>query len=263
MKAGPIGIFDSGVGGLTVWKEVSALLPWEDTVYLADSAHAPYGEKPPEAILQRSLVCTRKLMDFGAKMVIVACNTATTNAIAELRRQFPIPFIGIEPAIKPAALQSASGTIGVLATRGTLASELFARTSRSYGAQIRILEQEGEDLVARIEAGTLEQPELGEKLRAMLQPMVDQGMDHLVLGCTHYPFLTPILQTVLPPQVRIVDCGLPVARQALAVLEREDLLGPREETGEHRFWTNADPVLLDRMRARLGGPPGTVAALDF
>lgn len=248
----PIGIFDSGVGGLTVWKELVTLMPGEDTVYLADSAHAPYGEKPREAIMARSAACTEQLLDFGAKMVVVACNTATTNAIRMLRERYPIPFIGIEPAIKPAALQSATGIIGVLATRGTLASDLFAKTSRNFASEIRILEREGEDLVQRIEQGGLDSAELRDKLEAMVGPMVADGMDHLVLGCTHYPLLTPILKELLPPHVQLVDCGLPVARQAQSVLEREGLLRPSGHSGQHRFLTNGNPAIMDQMLRRLG-----------
>lgn len=262
MQEAPIGIFDSGVGGLTVWADIARLLPAEDTIYLADSAHAPYGEKPPAAIVERSLACTRKLLDLGAKLIVVACNTATTNAISTLRAQFPVPFIGIEPAIKPAALQSASGTIGVLATRGTLSSALFATTSRSHARGIRLVEQEGKGLVQAIESGKLGAEDLQDTLRELVQPMLDAGVDHLVLGCTHYPFLKPILAEVLPSNVRVVDCGEPVARQTRAVLERENLLSPKTTAGSHLFYSNADPSVMQALLSRLGST-AQARRLDF
>ena len=252
MNKAPIGIFDSGVGGLTVWHELVRLLPAEDTLYLADSANAPYGEKSPEQILALSRKNTEWLLARGCKIVVVACNTATTNAIAALRREYPVPFIGIEPAIKPAALNSRTGRIGVLATRGTLASDLFATTSRNYAEGIQILEQEGVGLVRLIESGTLEGPELAGRLESLLAPMLDAGIDQLVLGCTHYPFLIPALRALLPDGVKIVDCGLPVARQTRAVLEARGWLREEDHQGCHELYTNADPVVIDRLLQWLG-----------
>ena len=252
MKEAPIGIFDSGVGGLTVWHEIVRLLPAEDTLYLADSAHAPYGEKSPEEILALSRKNTEWLLARGCKLVVVACNTATTNAIASLRREYPVPFIGIEPAIKPAALHSQTGKIGVLATRGTLASDLFANTSRNYAEGIRILEQEGVGLVRLIESGVLEGPELAGRLESLLAPMLEAGIDQLVLGCTHYPFLIPALRALLPEGVKIVDCGLPVARQTRAVLEGKGWLREEVHRGRHALHSNADPQVMDRLLQWLG-----------
>ena len=252
MKEAPIGIFDSGVGGLTVWDELVRLLPAEDTLYLADSANAPYGEKAPGEILALSRKNTEWLLGHGCKIVVVACNTATTNAIASLRREYPVPFIGIEPAIKPAALHSQTGRIGVLATRGTLASDLFAVTSKNYAGDIRILEQEGAGLVRLIESGVLEGPELAGRLEALLTPMLEAGIDQLVLGCTHYPFLIPALRALLPEGVKIVDCGLPVARQTRSVLETRGWLRDAEHEGRHELHTNADPEVMNRLLHWLG-----------
>ncbi|MBC2838909.1 glutamate racemase [Robiginitalea sp. SC105] len=251
-KESPVGIFDSGVGGLTIWDEITRLLPWEHTCYLADSANAPYGEKPPGTILELSRKNTRFLLDRGCKLIVVACNTATTNAIAQLRAGFPVPFVGIEPAIKPAALHSRSGRIGVLATRGTLSSSLFATTSKNYGTGIEILEREGEGLVERIESGALDDPGLRDELARLLRPMLAEGIDHLVLGCTHYPLLLPVLRTFLPPGVQVVDCGLPVARQVRAVLERENLLRGPYGAPEHQLLTNGDPSVMRTVLRRLG-----------
>ncbi len=257
---GPIGIFDSGVGGLTIWKAIAASLPGEDTLYLADSANAPYGDRSPGEILDLSRQCTEWLLERGAKLIVVACNTATTNAIASLRAEYTVPFIGIEPAIKPAALHSKTGYIGVLATRGTLSSSLFANTSRTHAREIHILEREGHGLVEAIESGDIQSSELKTRIHALLQPMVDAGVDHLVLGCTHYPFVTPLLREVLPPHIQIMDCAGPVARQTKHVLSAKGLLRDQDRNGDHRFYTNGDPAILDRLLQVLGGS-GQVMAL--
>ena len=251
MRDGPIGVFDSGVGGLTIWNEIVRLLPVEDTFYLADSAHAPYGEKPASQILEYSKRNTEWLLDKGCKLIAVACNTATTNAIAQLRAAYPVPFIGIEPAIKPAALESKTGKIGVLATRGTLSSELFAHTSRNYGGEIVILEREGKGLVRAIEDGNLDGADIRSQLSDLLTPMVESGIDHLVLGCTHYPFLTPVLERLLPKTVQIVDCALPVARQTRSVLQEMGLLRA-SGSAMHRMFTSGDPALMNRLLKNMG-----------
>ncbi|SFR32748.1 glutamate racemase [Robiginitalea myxolifaciens] len=249
--ASPIGIFDSGVGGLTIWKEISEVLPAEHTIYVADSAYAPYGQRTPEEILERCRLITRWLLSKGCKLIVVACNTATTNAIAALRAEFPIPFIGIEPAIKPAALQSQSGKIGVLATRGTLSSALFADTSKLHASGIEIYEQEGKGLVQLIESGVTDGPQMQAHLQPLLAPMLDAGIDHLVLGCTHYPYLKPVLNELLPKEVAILDCGLPVARQTRRILEAQDLLNPANE-GSSELYTNGSPEVMQQMLAKLG-----------
>lgn len=252
MKDTPVGFFDSGLGGLTVREEVIQLLPLEDTLYLADSENAPYGEKTPAEILNLSRRNTRWLLSRGCKIIVVACNTATTNAICQLREEFPVPFIGIEPAIKPAALQSESGKVGLLATRGTLSSALFANTSRLYAEGIELIEQEGRGLVRLIESGKMEEAETLNHLRTLLNPMLQAGIDHLVLGCTHYPLLMPYLKEILPDRVRIVDCGLAVARQTQAILEKENLLGHRGGAALHQVYTTGDVKVAGRMLRRLG-----------
>lgn len=254
MKQAPIGLFDSGLGGLTIRREVMKILPSEDTLYLADSAQAPYGEKSPKRILELSRRNTRWLLEQGCKLIVVACNTATTNAIAALRKEFPVSFIGIEPAIKPAALQSKRKRVGVLATRGTLSSSLFANTSKLHAAGIEVLEQEGRGLVRLIESGRLEDPETREHLKGLLQPMVEAGIDHLVLGCTHYPLLIPILEEVLPPAVQVVDCGPAVARQTRAVLEGEGLIRNPGEAPVHKVFTTGDPGIANIMLRHMGYP---------
>ena len=255
----PIGIFDSGLGGSSVWREIATLLPHEHTLYLADSANAPYGERPPEDILRLSIKNTEFLVERGCKIIVVACNTATTNAIAHLRANYPLPFIGIEPAIKPAALETRNKKVGVLATKGTLASSLFHSTSKLYAAGITILEQEGTGLVELIEAGKAQGREVRVLLEGYLQPMLDRGMDCLVLGCTHYPYLLPVLRELLPPGFKIMDSGEAVARQTKAVLQGMDLLRP-EGRAFHSFYINRDPRVLQGL---VNGPGVEVSQLDF
>ncbi len=184
----PIGIFDSGVGGLSIWKEIHQLFPCESTIYLADSKHAPYGEKSKQEIIDLCIKNTELLLSKGCKLIVVACNTATTNAIEYLRKNYKVPFIGIEPAIKPAALQTKTKKIGILATKGTLSSKLFNSTTEMYADNIEIIEQVGTGLVTQIESGELNSPNTFRLLEKYLKPMIAQNIDYLVLGCTHYPF---------------------------------------------------------------------------
>lgn len=256
MNNKPIGLFDSGVGGISIWKELQQRLPLEDSIYLADSKNAPYGEKSAETIVQLSIKNTELLLDLGCKLIIVACNTATTNAIDHLRANYPVPFIGIEPAIKPAALQSTSGTVGVLATRGTLSSALFHSTAKNHASNIKIIEQEGTGLVELIEAGSATSESTRKLLRTYIQPMVASGIDHLVLGCTHYPHLIPLLKEELPAHVKIIDCGEAVAKQTQRILEKQGLLAADHDGTNHRFYTNADPSLVSTF---LTGAKGEVS----
>lgn len=244
MSESPIGIFDSGVGGTSIWSEIKALLPNEDTLFLADSRNAPYGDKSKEEILRLSIKNTELLLDKGCKLIVVACNTATTNAIAHLRHQYSTPFIGIEPAIKPAALQSETKTVGVLATKGTLSSSLFHNTAELHASGIRIIEQEGTGLVRFIEQGKVHSEEVRGLLEKFISPMIREGIDYLVLGCTHYPYLIPVLREMLPKRVTIIDSGEAVARQTKAVLEHFDRISPKHVPGSHRFYTNGDVAIL-------------------
>ncbi len=262
MNEYPIGIFDSGVGGTSVWKELQRLLPFEDMIYLADSKNAPYGDKPREVIIELSVKNTEWLLDKGCKLIVVACNTATTNAIEYLRDHYDIPFIGIEPAIKPAALQTDSKKVGVLATKGTLASRLFLTTSQAHAGDIEVLEQEGDGLVKLIEAGQVNTTQMRTLLKKYLEPMIEADIDHLVLGCTHYPYLIPVLKVLLPPKVQIIDCGLAVARQTQRILEKNGLLCPTSNTGSHKFFINTDSSVLERFLAS-SPVPFEITQLDF
>lgn len=256
----PIGIFDSGVGGTSIWKEVAKMLPHEHTIYLADSANAPYGEKSKEEILRLSIKNTEYLVQRGCKIIIVACNTATTNAIDHLRSHYSVPFIGIEPAIKPAALQTKTKKVGVLATKGTLSSSLFHNTSKLFAEGITVFEQEGKGLVELIEAGKIDTEEMRNLLSTLLEPMLEENMDCLVLGCTHYPYLVPVLKEILPNNVNIIDSGEAVARQTKTILEQKNLQTKVNGNPERIFYTNGDVTVLKDL---IDSPNAKVSYLDF
>lgn len=248
-NSGPLGFFDSGVGGTSIWKEVVQLLPGENTIYLADSSNAPYGEKAVEEIIALSKKNTEKLLEMGCKLIVVACNTATTNAIEYLRSHYPVPLIGIEPAIKPAALKTKSGIIGILATKGTLSSSLFSRTSELYSANIKRVEVVGNGLVSLIEQGQHNTPEMELMLRELLKPMLKAQIDYLVLGCSHYPYLLPLLRKILPDNVTIIDSGEAVARQTQRILKMNSLFNISGNTSNHHLYTNVDPEVLKMLIA--------------
>ncbi len=262
MNNEPIGIFDSGIGGTSIWKEIVKLLPNENTIYLADSKNAPYGEKSSEEIIALSIKNTEFLLSKGCKLIIVACNTATTNAIDYLRKNYTIPFIGIEPAIKPAALLSKTGAIGILATKGTLSSKLFEKTTKEYTKNITTIEQDGEGLVPLIEAGKLNSPELYNLLSTYIKPMSNFNIDHLVLGCTHYPYLIPQIKKIIGENVTIIDSGEAVARQTKAVLEKHNLLTTLKAKIDHQFYTNSETKVLKEILSDVS-VEFTVEKLDF
>lgn len=239
----PIGLFDSGVGGTSIWKEIHNLLPAENTIYLADSKNAPYGQRPKEEIIELSFKNTEFLLEQNSKLIVVACNTATTNAIKELREKYDVPFIGIEPAIKPAAIHTKTGSIGILATKGTLTSDLFYETLSGF-KDINIVEQVGYGLVKLIEEGSIESAEMKELLETYLEPMVKANIDYLVLGCSHYPYLVPQIEKMLPKGVKIIDSGEAVARQTKNVLEKHNLLNQSGREGALKFYTNGNPNVL-------------------
>lgn len=258
----PIGFFDSGVGGTSIWKEVIQLLPHESTIYLADSKNAPYGEKSNDAIIALSKKNTELLISKGCKLIVVACNTATTNAISYLRTSFDIPFIGIEPAIKPAALLSKTEAIGILATKGTLSSKLFESTASAYTEGIITVEQDGEGLVSLIEDGKLDSKEMNELLQRYLIPMLEFNIDHLVLGCSHYPYLIPAIKKIVGPDVQIIDSGQAVARQTKAVLLKKDLLSNMNRNAKHVLFSNSDISTLQHLTKDVNAEL-KVALLDF
>ncbi len=244
MSTNAIGIFDSGIGGTSIFKEIHSLLPYENSIYLADSKNAPYGNKPKEEILQLSIKNTELLLDKNCKLIVVACNTATTNAITYLRTHYDIPFIGIEPAIKPAALNTQTKAVGILATRGTLSSELFHSTSDLYANGIKVIEQIGEGIVPLVESGQVNSEEMKALLQTYMKPMIEENIDYLVLGCTHYPYLIPNLIEILPKHVKIIDSGLAVAKQTKAILEQHGLLNTKTISPRNEFYSNGNISVL-------------------
>lgn len=241
----PIGIFDSGVGGLNLWKPIRELLPQENTIYIADNAFSPYGKRSKDEIVSRTFQVVETLIKKECKLIVVACNTATTNAIDKLREKFDLPFVGIEPALKPAALESQTKTIGVLATQGTLSSKLFEKTSHTHAQGIKVVEQIGTGLVTAIEENGVETPALKTLLSNHLKPMLEQNIDRLVLGCTHYPYLVPLLEELLPPQVVVVDNSMAIAKQTQYLLEKYKLQNPAQNSkAEHLFYCTGNEAQL-------------------
>lgn len=258
----PIGIFDSGIGGTSIWKEVVSLLPYENTLYLADSKNAPYGAKSKEKIIALSIKNTEFLLEKNCKAIIVACNTATTNAIKILRDKYSVPFIGIEPAIKPAALKTKTNTIGILATKGTLNSELFEKTSGKISNQIKIIEQIGEGLVSLIEEGNLNSKATRTLLEKYINPMLKKDIDCLVLGCTHYPYLIPQIKKIVGTTINIIDSGAAVAKQTKTILQKNNLERLQKEKGIHEFFINTNKDTLENILASYKGI-SSVKELNF
>lgn len=237
----PIGVFDSGVGGLSVLREIRRELPDEDLLYVADSEHAPYGDKSTELIEARAIAIIEFLIGQHAKAIVVACNTATGVAIDMLRAKFSLPIVAMEPAVKPAAAHTQSGVIGVLATSRTIASDNFAKLHNRFGADVKILMQACPGLVEQVEAGDLS----SDKTRALLEqyvlPLLAENVDTIVLGCTHYPFLAPLIREIAGPTVAIIDPSAAIARELRRRLERANLLSNESRAGKDRFWTSAKP----------------------
>lgn len=243
----PIGFFDSGVGGTSIWKEVLSLLPQENTIYLSDSKNAPYGEKSTEEIRTLCIKNTEFLLKKNCKLIVVACNTATTNAIAYLRATYKIPFIGIEPAIKPAALNTQTNIIGILATKGTLSSKLFEKTANSIRKDIIIKETIGKGLVELIEGGKLNSLEMKRLLSSYITPMLSAKIDVLVLGCTHYPYLIPQIKKITKNNLKIIDSGEAVAKQTKAILTQNNLLNLGAKKSKHQLYINKNKRVLEHL----------------
>ena len=241
----PIGLFDSGIGGTSIWSEIHHLLPNECTIYLADSKNAPYGQKSKEEIIALSIKNTEHLLNENCKAIVVACNTATTNAIKELRAKYDVPFIGIEPALKPAVNNSKTQVIGILATKGTLNSELFNRAVELY-QDTQIIEQIGFGLVKLIEDGAMHSPEMTRLLQSYLEPMIEANIDYLVLGCSHYPYLIPQIKKILPAHIKIIDSGEAVAKQTQHILSAKAGFNTSVERFT-RFYTNSNPEVLSEI----------------
>ena len=253
----PIGIFDSGIGGLSVFREIQNALPDEALLYVADQAHVPYGQRPLEEIREFSRGITRFLLEQNAKLIVVACNTASAASLFTLRASFTsVSFVGLEPALKPAAEVTKSGKVGVLATPATFQGQLYASLVDRFAQNLTIYQDACPGLVELIEAGKLDTPQTRQILEYALLPMLAAGVDTIVLGCTHYPFVIPLIQTITGEQVRVINPAPAVARQVRRVLEKEGILAfqTARQTQKPRFWTSADPQTLTKhLNIFLGG----------
>lgn len=255
MNEGAIGVFDSGVGGLSVWKAISALLPTENIIYLADQAHVPYGNRSRSEIESLSHAATTWLLGQGVKLVVIACNTASAAALSSLRRRWPeLPIVGMEPAVKPASRQTKTGRVGVMATAGTLHAERFQHLIERFTSGVEVHTLTCPHLVEWVEAGQLDGPKVEAYLQQVMAPLRRHHVDQLVLGCTHYPFLTPTIQQVLGPDITIIDPAPAVARQVQHLLESRHLSSINISPSYH-FYTTARPAKLRQQVQQLLGLP--------
>jgi glutamate racemase len=264
LKDSPIGIFDSGVGGLSVLRAIRAQLPEEPVLYLGDQGHVPYGPRPLEEVQAFSEEITRFLLSQGAKLIVVACNAASAAALQPLRQVFPqIPFVGMEPAVKPAAERTQSGVVGVLATPATFQGALYASVVERFAQGVTVLQSTCPGLVGQIEKGALEAPETEAILRAALEPMLAQGIDTVVLGCTHYPFVIPLIERIAGKSVRVIDPAPAVARQTGRRLEALGLRQTAETGAGVTYYTTAEAEVLERLLPQLLAVTGEVHALRW
>ncbi len=246
-----IGVFDSGLGGISVWQALHDALPHESLIYLGDGARCPYGSRSREEVLQFTVEAVERLLSEGCKMIVVACNTATAVAIKHLREKYPtIPFVGLEPAVKPAALTTKTGVIGVLATERSLRGDHFLRAEERYGSEVKILKAVGEGFVEAVERNEEHTPETAELVRKAVAPLVEAGADKIVLGCTHYPFLRDRIAEVAGDGVEIIDSSEAVARRVENLLDENGIRANEEAEAELRFLTFADEAYIEKLRTK-------------
>jgi glutamate racemase len=261
---GPIGIYDSGVGGLSVLRYVRALLPHEDLLYVADQAHVPYGPRPAHEVRRFAAGVVRFFESERAKLVVVACNTASAAALGHLRATFPgVPFVGMEPAVKPAAATTISGTVGVLATPATLQGALFESVVERFARDVVVLEATLPGLVERIEAGDLDGPETRRIVEQDVRTLVERGADTIVLACTHYPFVVPLIEDAAGPGVHVIDPSPAVARQVARLLDEHRLRRPAAARGAVELVTTGSPDVLRDVAERLVGRTGRVVGAEW
>ncbi len=262
--ASPIGIFDSGVGGLTVFRAVRDLLPQEDLLYIADQAKVPYGNRPLQEVQSLAEGVTSYLMDQGAKLIVIACNTASAAALKHLRALYPdFPFVGMEPAVKPAAEQTLSGKVGVLATPSTFQGELYASVVERFAQDVQLFQNTCPGLVQQIEKGYLNTPKTRRILEEALDPMMKEGVDTLVMGCTHFPFVIPLIRQITGEDVRVIDPAPAVARQVKRVLDGWGLLAERKRAGKSVFLTSGDVGEMAFLLPKLIGTKAEVGQLRW
>ncbi|MFL0797887.1 MAG: glutamate racemase [Cellvibrionaceae bacterium] len=257
---GAIGIFDSGIGGLSVALKVREALPAEDIIYVADSAHAPYGEKSTAYIQDRSHAIADFLVEKGIKALVVACNTATVSTIADLRERYSFPIIGVEPGVKPATFQSSSGVVGVLATTQTLNSNAFADLTARFSGDVEVILQPCPGLVERVESLHFGSDETEDLLRTLIYPLLDRGADHIVLGCTHYGFVEPAIRKIVGPSVEVINTDAAIAREVARRLDLENLLSntnssdfQQPSSGVEFFYTSGNASLVTEQVSHLWG----------
>jgi len=261
---GPIGIFDSGVGGLSILRAIHIELPHEDLLYLGDQGNVPYGQRPRSEIRDFAIGITRFLQNQGAKEIVVACNTASAAALHDLRALFPtILLVGMEPAVKPAAESTQTGKVGVLATRTTFKGDLYASLVARFGHGVQLFQSTCPGLVDQIEDGEIDKPETRDILKNTLNPMLDADVDTIVLGCTHYPFVTSLIRELVGPDVSIIDPSPAVARQARRLLTQHGLLNPNTDLGKTTYYTSGDTETLLRQLQSLLGESAPVAKVHW
>jgi len=252
VNQGPIGIFDSGVGGLSVLREIRAMLPAESTYYVADSANAPWGDKPPSFVRDRGLKIAQFLVEQGVKAIVIGSNTGTAGSAEALRSALSIPVVGIEPGIKPAAAATRSRVVGAIVPAAVSESDRLASLLDRFGSEVEVVIQPVPGLVEHVEAADLDGPEVKRMVEGYIRPMLDAGADTIVLGSTHYVFLKPVISQLAGPDVTLIETGAAVARRLASVLAEHRLEATGRE-GEERFWTSGDPVTSARVMSALLG----------
>lgn len=264
MSSAPIGLIDSGVGGLSVLREVRQLLPAESVIYLADQGHLPYGPRSREELRGFVTEIARMLRAQGCKMLVIACNSASAAALHDVRSMFlEWPIVGMEPAVKPAAERTRTGVIGVITTKATFQGALFASVVDRFAQHVRVETQVCPDFVTLVEAGVRDPDAAREAAARYLRPLKEAGIDQLVIGCTHFPFLQPYLSDYLGPGVEIVDPAPAVARQVERVLARRGLLNTTERSATVRYLTTGDPARFAAVLRDLLGLSAPVTAAGW
>lgn len=260
----PIGIFDSGVGGISVLRAIREQMPEENVIYFGDQGHIPYGPRPMEQIRDFSVAITNFLLQHHAKIIVVACNTASAAALKYLREQYPdVPFVGMEPAVKPAAERTQTGKVGVLATPATFQGALYASVVERFANGVELFQNTCNGLVQQIEHGNLDGNETRAILEDALFPMLEMNIDTVVLGCTHYPFVIPLIEQIVGDNVRVIDPAPSVAKQVRRLLEASGMKNPESERGEVTFYTSGDPAALKSMLPILLGEDGQVEKVEW
>lgn len=249
MNNRPIGVYDSGFGGLSVWRELHRALPCESLIYLGDGKNCPYGSLPKQRITELAEAAVRDLVERGCKMVVVACNTATAAAISHLRATFDIPIVGLEPAVKPACTMTRSKVVGVIATERSLKGEKFLSTVERYGQGVEVIKAVGEGFVEAVENNEEDTPATEQIVRRVVEPIIERGADVIVLGCTHYPFLRDVIARVVGERdVAIIDSGAAVEKRVESLLDEYDLRASQDNVAQKEFITYADEKYGQRLR---------------